>query len=218
MANFCPNCGAPLTGSPKFCPACGAAIADASPVVPASQGTSNPPVARPQGEPPALRSQLVNQNVPPPQGQPPGYGPDMEQNGDGPGAAGYPGTGEHYVPDEGLVEMFLRHDNRLNRKAYIMRGLAMLAAIFVVAMVLSFLAAVLKNPVIRKMSIWITLLFVIPNLMLAIRRLHDLNRSAWWIIIKFIPGLNILLSCYLLFFKGTEGPNRYGPDPLEGQR
>ncbi len=247
MAKFCPNCGAPCIGSPKFCTACGAALTDAAPApqsppmpgdTPAApQGQANPLpgpdpsqgatagqpprgdapqeasnslMTRPQPESP----QTVYQDAPP-FGQP--SGPGMPPPGYGPGATGYPGGGERYVPDEGLVAMFLRHDNRLNRKAYIMRSLALIAAIFVIAMLLGFLSAMLKSPAIRKMSVWISLVFVIPDFMLVIRRLHDLNRSAWWIIIKFIPGLNLLLSCYLLFFKGTEGPNRYGPDPLEGQ-
>lgn len=45
------------------------------------------------------------------------------------------------------------------------------------------------------------------------RRLNDLNRSGWWLLLMFIPVVNILLAIYLLFFPGTDGPNNFGPAP-----
>ena len=207
MANFCQNCGAPLTGSPKFCTACGAAIAEAAPAP-----TTTPPETLPSSpatlpeQPPSPPAMGVP--IPPP---PPGCGPDY-----GPGGAAF-GATERYVPDDDLVSMFLRYDNRLNRKSYILRSLALFAAIFVVAMILAFLSALLKSSAIRTMSQLISLVFAVPGLLLSVRRLHDLNRPTWWIIGNFIPFLNILFACYLVFFKGTDGPNRYGPDPLEGR-
>jgi uncharacterized membrane protein YhaH (DUF805 family) len=54
----------------------------------------------------------------------------------------------------------------------------------------------------------------LPTLAVAIRRLHDLDRTGWWILLNFIPliGWIILLIWYCT--KGTDGPNRFGPDPL----
>ena len=43
-----------------------------------------------------------------------------------------------------------------------------------------------------------------------VKRLHDLNFSGWFILIPFV-------SFFSAFFKGTNGPNRYGANPLEGQ-
>nr|WP_284143877.1 DUF805 domain-containing protein [Psychrobacter sp. WY6] len=37
----------------------------------------------------------------------------------------------------------------------------------------------------------------IPNLAVTIRRLHDTNRSGWWILISLIPLLGILLIIFL---------------------
>jgi uncharacterized membrane protein YhaH (DUF805 family) len=58
------------------------------------------------------------------------------------------------------------------------------------------------------------LVTIIPNIAVAIRRLHDLDRTGWWILIGFIPlvGWIILLIWYCT--RGTVGPNRFGPDPL----
>jgi uncharacterized membrane protein YhaH (DUF805 family) len=60
------------------------------------------------------------------------------------------------------------------------------------------------------------LVTLIPNITVAIRRLHDLDRTGWWILIGFIPlvGWIVLLIWYCT--RGTAGSNRFGPDPLAG--
>ncbi|KQY29890.1 hypothetical protein ASD38_11275 [Caulobacter sp. Root487D2Y] len=54
---------------------------------------------------------------------------------------------------------------------------------------------------------------LIPGLAVTFRRLHDTNRSAWWLLIGLLPviGSLVLLVFYLL--PGTTGPNRFGADP-----
>ena len=54
----------------------------------------------------------------------------------------------------------------------------------------------------------------IPTVSVAIRRLHDSDRTGWWYLLIFVPliGWIILLIWYVT--KGTDGPNRFGPDPL----
>ncbi len=64
----------------------------------------------------------------------------------------------------------------------------------------------------------VSLLFIaatfIPNLALGFRRLHDTNRSAWWLLIGLVPfvGAVVLIVFYLL--PSTPGDNNYGPQPL----
>lgn len=54
----------------------------------------------------------------------------------------------------------------------------------------------------------------LPSLGIAIRRLHDIDRSGWWVLIALtIIGVFVLL--YWAAQKGTHGPNRFGLDPLE---
>ena len=60
-------------------------------------------------------------------------------------------------------------------------------------------------------------LILLTSLYLFIRRLHDLNRPAWLSVLAIVPYINLILLVYLLFFKGTSGPNRFGADPLEQQ-
>jgi uncharacterized membrane protein YhaH (DUF805 family) len=47
-----------------------------------------------------------------------------------------------------------------------------------------------------------------------VRRFHDLGRSGYHYFLMLIPLVNLYWGCVLLFKKGEEGPNRYGPDPI----
>jgi len=51
----------------------------------------------------------------------------------------------------------------------------------------------------------------------AVKRLHDMDRPGthYWLLL--IPIYNIYFGLVLLFKKGTEGENKYGPDPLAGK-
>ena len=52
----------------------------------------------------------------------------------------------------------------------------------------------------------------LPSLAVTVRRLHDTDRTGWWIFLNLIPlGGLVLLVFY--FLDGTPGPNRHGPDP-----
>jgi len=62
--------------------------------------------------------------------------------------------------------------------------------------------------------IWFPMLIV--GIIVQIKRWHDLDKSGWWVLINFIPiagQLWCLVECG--FLKGTVGPNRFGPDPLQ---
>lgn len=54
---------------------------------------------------------------------------------------------------------------------------------------------------------------VVPYLAVIFRRLHDTERSGWWILIAFIPLVGVLILLVFLILQGTRGDNRYGPDP-----
>jgi len=54
----------------------------------------------------------------------------------------------------------------------------------------------------------------LPSLAIAIRRLHDLDRSGWWIVLVLIPLIGAIVLIVWYCSKGTEGSNRFGPDSL----
>lgn len=53
----------------------------------------------------------------------------------------------------------------------------------------------------------------IPSLAVSVRRLHDIDYSGWWILISFVPVVGLIAIVWWAT-KGTDGPNRFGPDPI----
>ena len=58
--------------------------------------------------------------------------------------------------------------------------------------------------------IFLYFLFFIPSLSLYIRRLHDINRSGWWLLIALIPFVGIITLIFFWCLKGTQNRNLYG--------
>jgi len=55
-----------------------------------------------------------------------------------------------------------------------------------------------------------------PILAVQVKRWHDRNKSGWWVLINLIPVIGGVWSLVENgFLKGTGGPNRYGPNPLQ---
>ena len=53
-----------------------------------------------------------------------------------------------------------------------------------------------------------------PMLAALSRRLHDTDKSAWWVLLSVVPVLNLAYLAWLLT-NGDRGRNRFGPDPKE---
>lgn len=58
---------------------------------------------------------------------------------------------------------------------------------------------------------YVGLFLAIPALSLAIRRLHDIDRSGWWLLLNLVPGGIAVLIVFVLQ-DGTPGDNRFGPE------
>lgn len=58
-----------------------------------------------------------------------------------------------------------------------------------------------------------SLALLIPSIAVGARRFHDMDRTGWWQLIA-ATGIGGLVLLVWWCFKGTEGPNRFGPDPL----
>lgn len=57
------------------------------------------------------------------------------------------------------------------------------------------------------------LAMLVPSLAVSFRRLHDTNRSAWWLLIALLPFIGAVVLLIFFVLEGTAGPNRFGPDP-----
>jgi uncharacterized membrane protein YhaH (DUF805 family) len=54
------------------------------------------------------------------------------------------------------------------------------------------------------------ILWLIFGLAVAIRRLHDINRTGWWFLIGFVPFVGGITLLVFSLLPGTRGPNRFG--------
>ncbi len=61
-------------------------------------------------------------------------------------------------------------------------------------------------------TIW-GLALVLPFISVAVRRLHDTNRSGWWWWIQLIPCVGFIVILVFMLLDSTPGDNRFGPNP-----
>ena len=57
------------------------------------------------------------------------------------------------------------------------------------------------------------LALLIPSLSVSVRRLHDTDRSGWWLFIGFIPLIGAIVLIVFFALDSGAGTNRFGPNP-----
>jgi len=58
-----------------------------------------------------------------------------------------------------------------------------------------------------------SLCVLIPSLAVSVRRLHDTNRSGWWLLIGLVPLLGLIVLLVFAVQDSQAGGNQYGPNP-----
>ena len=56
---------------------------------------------------------------------------------------------------------------------------------------------------------------LLPGIAVGVRRLHDIDRTGWWLLLAFIPLIGTIVLIVFFASRGTAGPNRFGTDPLQ---
>jgi len=56
---------------------------------------------------------------------------------------------------------------------------------------------------------------IVLMVIFAKRRMNDLDRSGWWLLLFIVPIANLILALFLVFAPGTKAPNGYGPIPVK---
>ncbi|MGB7292897.1 MAG: DUF805 domain-containing protein [Thermodesulfobacteriota bacterium] len=54
---------------------------------------------------------------------------------------------------------------------------------------------------------------LIPGIAVSIRRLHDTNRSGWWLLISLVPVIGTIVLLVFMVQDTQPGTNEYGPNP-----
>jgi uncharacterized membrane protein YhaH (DUF805 family) len=132
---------------------------------------------------------------------------------------------------------------RINRAKYwlfIVASIVIMAAV-VAAVVTAIRAGLLYDrkhavpPAALAIFATVCLLLMIVGIFVGIKRLHDRDKSAWWLLVFYLMPMVVgwilamvshngfsalIVSIWVLFElgcrRGTVGPNRYGEDPLAG--
>ena len=58
-----------------------------------------------------------------------------------------------------------------------------------------------------------TLLVFLPGLALLVRRMHDVGKSGWFVLLSLIPLIGTVWLLALCITEGNPGDNKYGPSP-----
>ena len=82
----------------------------------------------------------------------------------------------------------------------------------VICLVLYCLAAYVANFFIYIYYIY-ALAVLVPGIAVGIRRMHDIGRSGWWILISLVPLIGSIWFIVLAALPSQLGPNKYGPNP-----
>lgn len=82
----------------------------------------------------------------------------------------------------------------------------------IVSVILSIIDRLIGNNILGYIY---ALAVLLPSLAVAVRRLHDTDRTGWWILIGLIPVIGAIVLIVFYAMPGTVGPNRYGADPKQ---
>ncbi len=108
----------------------------------------------------------------------------------------------HYIK---VLENYTTFTGRANRNEYwyfvLFSGLISIGISIVASILSSITGADLSF-----ISNLYSLAILLPSIAVAIRRMHDVNKSGWFILIPFY-------NLFLAITKGDEGTNKYGPNP-----
>ncbi len=107
-----------------------------------------------------------------------------------------------------VKENYANFNGRARRKEYWMFTLVFCC----IYLPLYAIGNLLGSSIIIGLSGLFSLALLVPSLAVGIRRLHDINKSGWFLLMSFIPVANIILL-FFLAKEGDKGDNQYGPDP-----
>ena len=81
----------------------------------------------------------------------------------------------------------------------------------IIAIVLGIIEGILGIPGI--LGTLYMLAVLIPGIAVSVRRLHDTDRTGWWILIGFVPVIGAIVLLIFMVMDSTAGENQYGPNP-----
>ena len=96
------------------------------------------------------------------------------------------------------IQTFLSPKGRLGRIKYLAYCILLLAAAL-------FVGAISQQVIFTVGILFFYSLFLIQT----IKRLHDINLNGWWVLLVFVPIINLIAGIWVLIKRGTKGANKY---------
>jgi uncharacterized membrane protein YhaH (DUF805 family) len=85
------------------------------------------------------------------------------------------------------------------------------------ALFLAYVVAVILFAIVKPLGVIVYVLVflaaIVPSLAVAVRRLHDTNKSGWWLLFGFVPLVGSLLLLVFMCIDSDRQPNKYGASP-----
>jgi len=107
-----------------------------------------------------------------------------------------------------VLKNYAKFDGRARRREYWMFTLVNVAVYFVLNIL-----ATQVSPYIGFVALAYMLGILVPSIAVAIRRMHDIGKSGWWVLIALVPLIGGIWFLVLSVTAGQSGSNAYGADP-----
>jgi uncharacterized membrane protein YhaH (DUF805 family) len=111
-----------------------------------------------------------------------------------------------------VLSKYVTFSGRAGRAEFWWWVLALLLAAFV-AGILDGLLFGGDQPGSGPLAAVLALATLLPHLAVSVRRLHDIDRTGWWLLLSLVPIVGTLVLIYFYVLAGTPGANRFGPTP-----
>lgn len=113
-----------------------------------------------------------------------------------------------------LKNKYAKFDGRARREEFWMFVLFNILIAIALAVVDFVISLVIRHRVSVFGTLY-SLAMIIPGIAVSIRRLHDTNRSGWFLLLKFVCCIGWIILLIFYIQEGTPGENQYGPNPKE---
>ena len=112
-----------------------------------------------------------------------------------------------------LKQHYADFGGRARRQEYWMFGLFNMIIAVVLNVVAIGASSALDVGVFMAIPTLYSLAVIIPGIAVSVRRLHDIGKSGWYLLVAFIPFIGALILLYFMVLDSTPGNNEYGPNP-----
>ena len=102
------------------------------------------------------------------------------------------------------MQRYAKFDGRAGREEFWWFALANIA-VYIALLILAQISSIF---IVLYFGYWLAT--VVPSIAVGIRRLHDTDKTGWFLLLGFIPFIGGIILLVFFAMQGTEGPNQFG--------